>query len=179
MCLFLPVTISSLKIIEKDTKSAIEQLFNVVIKTSFMLSIIVILSIEVSPFLFKFFFPRYVIDYDILRYQLLSLMSLPLVATLGNIFQGLKQPVKLIFINILSFFLSYLIFISIKSIDTSAAIAQCVGVNFLGILLLVSTVYFYGDFINRKYFTLFKLLLIVFLPYLLYFSTRSYFEVFF
>lgn len=176
---FLPVTISSLKIIEKDTKSAIEQLFNVVIKTSFMLSIVVILSIEVSPFLFKFFFPRYVIDYDILRYQLLSLMSLPLVATLGNIFQGLKQPVKLIFINILSFFLSYLIFISIKSIDASAAIAQCIGVNFLGILLLISTVYFYGDFINRKYFTAFKLLLIVFVPYLLYFSIRSFFEVFF
>lgn len=172
--IFLPVTVATLKIMQTETKSAIEQLFSVIVKTSLLISFVVILSIEISPLLFKIFFSKYTIDYEILEYQLLSLMALPLVATLGNIFQGLQQPVKLIFINASSFVVSYIIFMSMKSVAVSAAIAQCIGVNFLGILLLVSVIYFYGEFINNKYIKMFKLLSVVFFPYILYFFIRSF-----
>lgn len=172
--IFLPVTVATLKIMQTETKSAIEQLFGVIIKTSLLISFVAILSIEISPFLFEIFFPKYNIDFEILKYQLLSLMALPLVATLGNVFTGLQQPIKLLSINATSFGVSYIIFISMKSVSVSAAIAQCVGVNFLGILLLVSVVYFYGEFIDNKYKKMFGLLTVVFLPYILYFFARSF-----
>lgn len=172
--IFLPVTVATLKIVQTETKSAIEQLFRVIVKTSLLISFVVILSIEISPCLFEVFFPKYTIDFVILKYQLLSLMALPFVATLGNVFIGLRQPIKLIFINAISFGTTYMVFISMKSVGVSAAIAQCIGVNFLGILLLVSVVYFYGEFINNKYIKMLQLLAVVFLPYILYFLIRSF-----
>jgi len=172
--IFLPATVATLKIMQTETKSAIEQLFSVIVKTSLLISFVVILSIEISPFLFEIFFPKYTIDHEILKYQLLSLMTLPFVATLGNVFQGLQHPIRLIFINAISFGVSYIVFISMNSAGVSAAIAQCIGVNFLGILLLVSVVYFYGEFIDNKYRKMLQLLAVVFLPYILYFLIRSF-----
>lgn len=172
--IFLPVTITILKIIQIETKNAIEQLFEVIVKTSLLISFVVILSIETAPILFEIFFPKYTVDFEILKYQLLSLMALPFVATLGNIFVGLQQSGKLIFINTISFGISYAVFVSLKSENVSAAIAQCIGVNFLGIFLLLSVVYFYGKFIEKKYEKMLQLLTIVFLPYIVYFSVRSF-----
>ena len=136
--IFLPVTVASLKIMKEETKSAIEQLFNIIIKTSLFLFMAVIISIEVSPYLFEIFFPKYDIDFEILKYQLLSLITLPLVATLGNIFIGLKEPVKLMFIYGVSFGVSFLVFKFFNVGIMAAAIAQFVGVTFLGITLFLS-----------------------------------------
>ncbi|MGG7073552.1 hypothetical protein U5B43_04740 [Campylobacter sp. 9BO] len=171
---FLPVTVATLKIMETDARSAIRQLFDVTIRTSLFLSPLVILSIEISPFLFDIFFSKYTIDRDVLKYQLLSLMALPPVVTIGNIFQGLQNPEKLAIINIVSFFISCIVFIFIKSKIASAAIAQCIGVNLLGILLLFFAVYFYGNLIDNKYVVVVKILAAVFLPYGLYFFIRSF-----
>jgi O-antigen/teichoic acid export membrane protein len=173
--IFLPVTVASLKIMQTETTKAIEQLFNVILKTTLLISLTTIIAIEVAPYLFKIFFPKYSIDLEILKYQLLSLMALPLVATLGNIFIGLKEPVKLIFINASSFVLSYMVFMNFKEKIVSAAIAQCIGVTFLGLCLLFSVMIFYGKFIENKFQKIIIILCVIFLPYIIYFNIRALF----
>lgn len=172
--IFLPVTVASLKIMQTDTKSAIEQLFNVIIKTSLVLSIVVISAIEIAPYLYKIFFPAYILDVKILSYQLLSLMTLPLIATLGNVFIGLKAPIKIIIINGISFILSYLVFrIFIDDIH-SAAFAQLVGMTFLGVSLFLSVIFFYGKYIENRMKKSIIILSVIFSPYIVYFIIRSF-----
>lgn len=166
---FLPVTVASLKIIKTDTKSAIEQLFNIIIKTSLILFVIVVIAIEVAPYLYELFFPKYNINFDILEYQLLSLMTLPIVATLGNIFIGLKEPVKLILINGFSFSISFLVFRLLDMGIVSAAIAQFIGVTLLGVILLLSVMFFYGKYIENRLKKSMIILFIIFFPYILYY----------
>lgn len=173
---FLPVTIASLKIIKTDTKEAIEKLFNVIMKTSIPLSLVVIFAIEVAPYLYRIFFPKYEINFEILTYQLLSLMTLPLYATLGNIFLGRQQPIKLLVVYASSFGISFLSFkwFSVEFGIASAAIAQFIGVTVMGFLLLSSTFLFFNKFIDNKFIKFIKLSSVVFVPYILYFFIRSY-----
>lgn len=168
--IFLPVTVASLKIITVDTKGAIEQLFNVIIKTSLPLFIMTVVAIELSPYLYVWFFPKYIIDYNILKYQLLSLMTLPIYATLGNIFLGTKQPMKLLSIYIFSFMIAYGSFyiFSNKYGIVSAAFAQFIGTTCMGTLLLIATFFFFRTEINNKIVKFFKLITIIFVPYIIY-----------
>jgi len=174
--IFLPVTVATLKIMNDNTKDAIKQLFDVIIKISIPLSIIVIIAIEVTPSLYKIFFPKYNINFEILKYQLLSLMALPLVVTLGNIFLGLKQPFKLLILYSGAFFFSYLIFriLLLYYGDVSAAIAQFIGVTFLGISMFISIILFYSKYIENIKLVILKILGTVFMPYLVYFIIRSF-----
>ncbi len=171
---FLPVTVAALKIMQTETKNAIEQLFSIVIKTSLVLSIIVIVAIELTPYLYKLFFPKYDINFEILKYQLLSLITLPLVATMGNIFIGLKEPIKVLFINTFSFFIGFLVFKFLNIGVESAAVAQFIGVTFLGIALFLSVIFFYGKYIENRLKKSITILSLVFLPYVVYFYIRSF-----
>ncbi len=171
--IFLPVTIATLKIMKTETKSAIEQLFDIIIKTSLSLFIVVVLAIEVAPYLYKVFFPKYNIDFDILTYQLLSLITLPLIATLGNIFIGLKEPIKLIFVNVSSFTVAFLIFKFLDIGIASAAIAQFIGMTFLGVLLFLSVIFLFGKYIENKMKKSILILSIIFIPYIIYFIIRN------
>lgn len=173
--IFLPVTIETLKIMQDNPKNAIEQIFNAIIKTSLIVFIIVIVSIEVAPYLFEFFFPKYNINFDVLKYQLLSLIALPIVSTLGNIFVGLKQPIKLMIIYGISFAVSFLIMHLLSFGILNAAIAQFIGILFMGILLLGSTFYFFPQYIENKIYKLFLLFVVVFFPYIIYLNIRSFF----
>lgn len=171
--IFLPVTVATLKIMKTETKNAIEQLFNIIIKTSLVLFIVVVVAIELAPYLYKLFFPKYNIDFDILKYQLLSLITLPLVATLGNIFIGLKEPLKLMLINGFSFVLTFLVFSLLDIGIISAAISQFIGMMFLGITLLISVVFFYGKFIENRLRQSAIVLFSVFVPYIIYFYIKN------
>ena len=97
-------------------------------------------------------------------------MALPFVVTLGNIFLGLKQPVKLLIIYASSFMISFVaVNFLIGHFDiVSAALAQLIGITFLGIILLGSVVVFYGDFIENRLMQFTKLAGSVFLPYIFY-----------
>ena len=173
--IFLPVTVASLKIMQKDTKNAIEQLFSIIIKVSIPLFLLVIFAVEVAPYLYKIFFSKYDINFDILKYQLFSLIALPFYATLGNVFIGTKQPIKLIFINCIAFFVAFISFKLLveKNEEVSAAIAQCIGINFLGVVLLFATFVFYGEFIENKLKKLSTLLFVIYTPYIVYITIRS------
>ncbi len=175
IAIYIPVTVEVLKIVKTNPVEAIKQLFNTIIKTSIIIFIVVILAIELSPYLFKIFFPKYDLNIDILKYQLLSLMAFPLIATLGNIFLGLQNPLRLLVIYAISFGISYLVmntaFESFGAI--SPAFAQCVGVNLMGIIMLIATIIFYGNLIDKKYSKGIRLLGVIFLPYTLYFLIRS------
>jgi O-antigen/teichoic acid export membrane protein len=171
---FLPVTVGALKIIQQSPEDAIKQIFNTIIKTSLIIAIVVIISIEIAPYMYKIFFPKYEVNFEILKYQLLSLMAIPLITTLGNIFIGLKNPVKLVIIYSLAFVVSYIVFRITNANIVSGSLAQCVGINFLGLLLFVSTMFFYSRYIDNKFIWTIKLLSIIYLPYVGYFLVRSF-----
>jgi len=174
--IFLPVTVSVLKIIQDDTKGAINQLFDTIFKTTLIFFCIVILAIEFAPYLYKAVFPKYDIDFDILKYQLLSLASFPLIATLGNIFVGLKQPIKLLIIYGISFFVSYLViyFLHDDLGIVSASVAQFIGISFMGLSLLVSVIFFFRKEIDSKLVKIIGIIGIVYMPYIIYFTIRIY-----
>lgn len=174
--IYLPVTIATLKIMKSDTKDAIQQLFSVIIKTSIPIFFIIVFAIEFAPYLYEVFFPSYNIDFDILKYQLLSLMTLPLIATLGNVFIGLEQPLKLLLIYALSFSVSFISMYLLKEevFILSAAISQLVGMLFLSLLLLVSVILNFKIYIDNPYKNLIQIFFIVFLPYCVYLLIRSY-----
>jgi O-antigen/teichoic acid export membrane protein len=173
--IFLPVTVLVFKIMKDDARVAINQLFDTIVKLSFYLFIVVIMAIEFAPYLYNIFFPKYEINFDILTYQLLSLMSYPLIVTMGNVFIGLKQPVKLVFIYVISFFVSYLVmYLTYDTLGMlSASVAQLVGVTFMGILLLTSVVYFFGNKIDKKVYKFIKIMGVVYFPYIIYYLIRG------
>lgn len=171
--IFLPVTIEALKILQNDPKHAIEELLDAVIKIALPVFILVVLSIEFTPYLFKFFFPKYSVDFEILKYQLLSLMVLPIVSTLGNIFLGLKQPIKLLIIYGVSFGVSFGMMHLLQFGILNAAIAQFIGIIFMGILLLGSAFYFFRHYIDNIFNKLFKIITVVFFPYIGYLLIRN------
>lgn len=173
--IFLPVTIASLKIMKDDVKGAIDKLFNVIIKTSLIIFLVVIISIEIAPYLYTIFFPSYVINFKILEYQLLSLMTLPFYATLGNIFIGTKQPLKLLSIYLTSGILSFIVFklIIVEYGVISAAISQFIAITFMGSTLFLTIFLFFSDYIENKKMKFLKLFSFVFVPYILYYIIRS------
>lgn len=172
--IFLPVTIASLKIMHKDPKGAIKQIFKTVIKTSAIIAIVVIIAIEVAPYLYEIFFPKYEVNLQILEYQLLSLVFIPIIATFGNIFLGMKKPIILVLIYGVSFVVGYSVFLLIDLDIISASFAQFVGMNFLGVLLLTSVFYFFYEHIENKLMKFIQIFSITTFPYLLYFSLRSF-----
>ncbi|KPA08919.1 Polysaccharide biosynthesis protein [Candidatus Magnetomorum sp. HK-1] len=175
--IYIPVTIETLKIIQDDVSFAIDMLFRLIIKSSMLLFFVVISAIEISPFLFDIFFPKYSINFDILKYQLLSLIAFPLIATLGNIFTGLEQPLKLLGIYSISFLSSYLImkYISEDYGIISAAISQFLGITLLGILLVLGVFICYRQHIKGKAKNFLKIIFVVFIPYYIYFKIRMMF----
>jgi len=175
--IYIPVTVETLKVIQDDVSFAIDMLFNLIVKSSLILFFVIISAIEISPYLFKLFFPKYSIDFDILKYQLLSLISFPLIATLGNIFTGLEQPLKLLGIYFVSFLTSYIImnYISADYGIISAAISQFLGITLLGFLLVFGIFIFYRQHIKKRLKNFFKIIIIVFLPYIIYFEIRAMF----
>ena len=172
--IFIPVTISSLKTIKNDPKNTINKLLNSILKSSIVLFPIIIISIEITPYLYNFFFPKYDININILKYQLLSLSGIPILTVLGTVFVGLKHPVKLLIIYSLAFLVSYLVMVICDLGIIRAAVAQFVGIMFLSILLLFSTMYFFKEYIEDKVKKTIQILMVVFFPYLIYYFLRCF-----
>ena len=156
--IFLPVSVKIYKIVKEDPSYAIDFLATLVFRINFLFFLFTALAIFVSPYLFSHFFAKFVIDLNVLKYMMLSILFLPVISSFGSLFIGVGKPIFLIFSYGSGFLLSFLIAIFFRTLIDGASIAQLCGIAFSSFSLLLCTFYFFRKKINRKLYYSFKIL---------------------
>jgi O-antigen/teichoic acid export membrane protein len=149
---FLPITIHVLKIIYTEEEKAVQYVFRIIYQSIPVVFILAVISSEISPRLLAFFFPKYTIDIVILKTLIFSLITYPLVVTMGNFFIAKQKTAQYIVITALALGLDWFLVIYLKPYFgyRSAAIAQLISICFYTFIELLFVFYLFREIIQDK-----------------------------
>lgn len=142
IALHVPLSVQVLKIVHVNRSQALDFVFKVLNISMPLVLIGAIVAAEVSPLLFELFFEKYNLDTQVILYLVGSLIFLPPMLILGNLFVGTQKLMPYFLILIFSVALNFIFFeiLGAQANHASAALSQFMTMGFCSLGMLTFTV---------------------------------------
>jgi O-antigen/teichoic acid export membrane protein len=152
LAIFIPFSVSTLKMIHIDDKAAIQRIFKAIYIAMPCILVLVVLTEIVTPYFFTLFFKKYHYDAVIFKSLLYCLFILPIVFTLGNVYISKQKTPLYIALLVISFSGAVAAFYYMLPLYNShaAAFAQLFGITTCAMLMLGVACYVFSDLIDNK-----------------------------
>ncbi len=149
---FLPVTVTVFKLIETNEDQAIEHIFNAILKTIPVVFILAVVVSEISPFIMAKLFKKYAIDSIITKSLIFSIITYPIVVTIGNLFIAKKKTLYYVSLTSVFFVINWCLVLLLERAYQyqAASIAQCISIFSYTLFELLLAFYLFGSIIKHK-----------------------------
>lgn len=150
---FLPITIHVFKVIYTDETQAVNYVFKIIYQTIPVVFILAVLSSEITPYFLTTFFPKYKIDAVIVKTLIFSLLTYPLIVTLGNLMIAKQKTAQYGILTAFAMGLNWILVIYLEPYYgyQSAAIGQLLSISFYTFLELLFVFNLFGEVIKNKF----------------------------
>lgn len=151
IALHVPLSVQVLKLVHVNRSQALDFVFKVLNISMPLVLIGAIVAAEVSPFLFEFFFEKYNLDTKVIFYLVGSLIFLPPMLILGNLFVGTQKLMPYFLILIFSVVLNFIFFeiLGGQANHASAALSQFMAMSLCSLGMLTFTVMIFRNEMNQ------------------------------
>ena len=171
---FLPQTVKVYKMVEVNLEEAIEYTFKTILVAIPIVFALTVISREATPYVLKYFFPKYHVDPIILNGLILSLSFYPLLITLGSLLVAQKKTAHYLLLISFAILLNWLFILLAEPHygNGAAAVAQFATLAVYSTLLLALIYYHFWSSIKKRLSKLLKIYGSLLGLYASYFAVR-------
>jgi hypothetical protein len=149
---FMPFTVRILKTFPVDEQESVDLVFKYIYLSIPVMALVVIAVAMSVPYLMERIFPRYHVDFFVIRTLVLSLVVCPIMATVGNLFICKKKSILYVLLTAGMLLACWLIavFLEPRYGFRSASIAQTASILVYAFLEIALALYLFRNRISGK-----------------------------